>query len=174
MRVRMKNLMGVMEGGSIPTLSNLEDAMKAEQKVPCLQLCMFTLIQTVSYKFKLVYDWWNSNRLLVWIQWFMGKLYSVTFDVFILSHELGSSWYCKKKEEIRVKKAVCRLSINKAKSSWFRGKELGTQIRGTARLFIICLQWRQSFWGFLRAEETHCILIMRTTLLRWSSCKVPM
>ncbi|KAK8685610.1 hypothetical protein V6N13_041610 [Hibiscus sabdariffa] len=34
MRVRMKNLMGIMEGGSIPTLSNLEDAMKAEQKAP--------------------------------------------------------------------------------------------------------------------------------------------
>lgn len=33
MRVRMKNLMGVMEGGSIPALSNLEDALKAEQKV---------------------------------------------------------------------------------------------------------------------------------------------
>lgn len=33
MRVRMKNLMGVMEGGSIPALSNLEEAMKAEQKV---------------------------------------------------------------------------------------------------------------------------------------------
>ncbi|KAJ9184497.1 hypothetical protein P3X46_004213 [Hevea brasiliensis] len=37
MRVRMKNLMGVMEGGSIPALSNLEDALKAEQKVPCPQ-----------------------------------------------------------------------------------------------------------------------------------------
>ncbi|MBA0866590.1 hypothetical protein Goshw_022656 [Gossypium schwendimanii] len=34
MRVRMKNLMGIMEGGSIPTLSNLEDAMKAEQAAP--------------------------------------------------------------------------------------------------------------------------------------------
>ncbi|XP_022742987.1 signal recognition particle 54 kDa protein, chloroplastic-like isoform X2 [Durio zibethinus] len=34
MRVRMKNLMGIMEGGSIPALSNLEDAMKAEQKAP--------------------------------------------------------------------------------------------------------------------------------------------
>ncbi|XVE61467.1 hypothetical protein DITRI_Ditri06bG0042700 [Diplodiscus trichospermus] len=34
MRVRMKNLMGIMEGGSVPTLSNLEDAMKAEQKPP--------------------------------------------------------------------------------------------------------------------------------------------
>lgn len=30
----MKNLMGAMEGGSIPALSNLEDSMKAEQKVP--------------------------------------------------------------------------------------------------------------------------------------------
>ncbi|OMO68343.1 hypothetical protein COLO4_29709 [Corchorus olitorius] len=59
MRVRMKNLMGVMEGGSIPTLSNLEDAMKAEQKVPC------------------------------------------------------SSWHCKKKEKSRVKKAVCKLNIDK-------------------------------------------------------------
>ena len=35
MRVRMKNLMGVMEGGSIPALNNLEEALKAEQKVPC-------------------------------------------------------------------------------------------------------------------------------------------
>ncbi|CAI9097714.1 OLC1v1034186C1 [Oldenlandia corymbosa var. corymbosa] len=34
MRVRMKNLMGVMEGGSLPALSNLEEAMKAEQKAP--------------------------------------------------------------------------------------------------------------------------------------------
>ncbi|KAG4152022.1 hypothetical protein ERO13_D04G098700v2 [Gossypium hirsutum] len=34
MRVRMKNLMGIMEGGSIPTLSNLENAMKAEQAAP--------------------------------------------------------------------------------------------------------------------------------------------
>uniref|UniRef100_A0A2N9GLV3 signal-recognition-particle GTPase n=1 Tax=Fagus sylvatica TaxID=28930 RepID=A0A2N9GLV3_FAGSY len=34
MRVRMKNLMGVMEGGSIPALSNLEEAMKNEQKAP--------------------------------------------------------------------------------------------------------------------------------------------
>ncbi|GLT62685.1 hypothetical protein SLA2020_353030 [Shorea laevis] len=32
MRARMKNLMGAMEGGSIPALSNLEDAMKTEQK----------------------------------------------------------------------------------------------------------------------------------------------
>ncbi|XP_023544809.1 signal recognition particle 54 kDa protein, chloroplastic [Cucurbita pepo subsp. pepo] len=34
MRVRMKNLMGVMEGGSIPALNNLEEALKAEQKAP--------------------------------------------------------------------------------------------------------------------------------------------
>ncbi|KAL5976347.1 hypothetical protein ACLOJK_020678 [Asimina triloba] len=33
MRVRMKNLLGVMEGGSIPALSNLEESLKAEQKV---------------------------------------------------------------------------------------------------------------------------------------------
>ncbi|XP_030926475.1 signal recognition particle 54 kDa protein, chloroplastic [Quercus lobata] len=34
MRVRMKNLMGAMEGGSIPALSNLEEAIKSEQKAP--------------------------------------------------------------------------------------------------------------------------------------------
>ncbi|KAF8397915.1 hypothetical protein HHK36_016840 [Tetracentron sinense] len=34
MRVRMKNLMGVMEGGSIPALRNLEEALKSEQKAP--------------------------------------------------------------------------------------------------------------------------------------------
>lgn len=30
----MKNLMGLMEGGSIPALNNLEESLKAEQKVP--------------------------------------------------------------------------------------------------------------------------------------------
>ncbi|KAK4432572.1 Signal recognition particle protein, chloroplastic [Sesamum alatum] len=34
MRVRMKNLMGVMEGGSLPTMSNLEEALKTEQQAP--------------------------------------------------------------------------------------------------------------------------------------------
>ncbi|CAA3011310.1 signal recognition particle 54 kDa, chloroplastic [Olea europaea subsp. europaea] len=34
MRVRMKNLMGVMEGGSLPALNNLEEALKSEQKAP--------------------------------------------------------------------------------------------------------------------------------------------
>ncbi|XP_030548543.2 signal recognition particle 54 kDa protein, chloroplastic isoform X1 [Rhodamnia argentea] len=34
MRIRMKNLMGIMEGGSIPALSNLEEALKPEQKAP--------------------------------------------------------------------------------------------------------------------------------------------
>lgn len=33
----MKNLMGVMEGGSVPALSNLQEALKSEQKVP---LCL--------------------------------------------------------------------------------------------------------------------------------------
>lgn len=40
MRVRMKNLMGVIEGGSIPALSNLEEALKADQKVPFLLTCV--------------------------------------------------------------------------------------------------------------------------------------
>ncbi|XP_010059752.2 signal recognition particle 54 kDa protein, chloroplastic [Eucalyptus grandis] len=34
MRVRMKNLMGIMEGGSIPALNNLEEALKSEEKAP--------------------------------------------------------------------------------------------------------------------------------------------
>ncbi|CAH9099379.1 unnamed protein product [Cuscuta europaea] len=34
MRVRMKNLMGLMEGGSIPALRNLEDSVKSLQKPP--------------------------------------------------------------------------------------------------------------------------------------------
>ncbi|KAI4370174.1 hypothetical protein MLD38_018549 [Melastoma candidum] len=34
MRVKMKNLMGMMQGGSIPALSNLQDALKAEEKAP--------------------------------------------------------------------------------------------------------------------------------------------
>ncbi|OIW11361.1 hypothetical protein TanjilG_19617 [Lupinus angustifolius] len=34
MRVRMKNLLGVMEGGSMPALSNLEESLKTEEKAP--------------------------------------------------------------------------------------------------------------------------------------------
>ncbi|KMT06771.1 hypothetical protein BVRB_7g159310 [Beta vulgaris subsp. vulgaris] len=34
MRVRMKNLMGAMEGGSIPALENLEESLKTEEKAP--------------------------------------------------------------------------------------------------------------------------------------------
>ncbi|XP_047968090.1 signal recognition particle 54 kDa protein, chloroplastic [Salvia hispanica] len=34
MRARMKKLMGIMEGGSLPTMSNLEEAMRDEQKAP--------------------------------------------------------------------------------------------------------------------------------------------
>ncbi|XP_019425488.1 PREDICTED: signal recognition particle 54 kDa protein, chloroplastic-like [Lupinus angustifolius] len=34
MRVRMKKLMGVMEGGSMPTLSNLQEALKTDEKAP--------------------------------------------------------------------------------------------------------------------------------------------
>jgi len=40
MRVRMKNLMGVMESGSLPTLSNLEEALKAEEKVISFSIYM--------------------------------------------------------------------------------------------------------------------------------------
>ncbi|TYI10804.1 hypothetical protein E1A91_A09G150200v1 [Gossypium mustelinum] len=38
---------------------------------------------------------------------------------------LGSSWYCKKSEEIRIQNAVCRIRINKTKSTWLWCKELG-------------------------------------------------
>uniref|UniRef100_A0A803L2V7 signal-recognition-particle GTPase n=1 Tax=Chenopodium quinoa TaxID=63459 RepID=A0A803L2V7_CHEQI len=34
MRVRMKNLMGAMEGGSIPALENLQESLKSEQQAP--------------------------------------------------------------------------------------------------------------------------------------------
>ncbi|KAG9130985.1 hypothetical protein Leryth_006749 [Lithospermum erythrorhizon] len=34
MRVRMKNLMGVMEGGSLPSMENLQEALKSEQAPP--------------------------------------------------------------------------------------------------------------------------------------------
>ncbi|GAU16096.1 hypothetical protein TSUD_339670 [Trifolium subterraneum] len=34
MRVRMKKLMGAMEGGSLPTLSNLEEALKTDETAP--------------------------------------------------------------------------------------------------------------------------------------------
>lgn len=40
----MKNLMGVMEGGSIPALSNLEEALKSEQKVLILSTFLAELL----------------------------------------------------------------------------------------------------------------------------------
>lgn len=33
MRIRMKNLLGVMESGSIPALKDLEESLKVEEKV---------------------------------------------------------------------------------------------------------------------------------------------
>lgn len=51
MRVRMKNLMGVMEGGSIPALNNLEDALNAEQKVLSFTYVAVTLSGTVLREF---------------------------------------------------------------------------------------------------------------------------
>lgn len=39
----MKNLMGVMEGGSLPSLSNLQEAMKVEEKVHWV---LFALMNT--------------------------------------------------------------------------------------------------------------------------------
>lgn len=52
MRVRMKNLMGVMQGGSVPALSNLEEAMKSEQKVKksitAPKLVSFSIISSLS------------------------------------------------------------------------------------------------------------------------------
>ncbi|KAF1866912.1 hypothetical protein Lal_00018298 [Lupinus albus] len=38
MRVRMKNLMGVMQGGSMPALSNIEESLKTEEKARFLLL----------------------------------------------------------------------------------------------------------------------------------------
>lgn len=35
MRLKMKNLMGSMQGGSGPELSNIEEALKSEQVVFC-------------------------------------------------------------------------------------------------------------------------------------------
>jgi len=50
MRVRMKNLMGVMQSGSLPTLSNLEEALKAEEKV-----ISFSIYMRLKKNFKLLY-----------------------------------------------------------------------------------------------------------------------
>ena len=141
-----------MEGGSIPTLSNLEDAMKAEQKVPCLQLCICTLIQTVSYNHKLIYDWWNSNRTHNGNSMVFGKaIFCNKWYFRFFLHALGSSWYCKKKEEIRVEKAVCRLGINKAKSSWFWCKELGNSSLRDSRTLHYLLAVKAWFLGFLKS-----------------------
>lgn len=50
MRMRMKNLLGVMEGGSIPALSNLEEALKEEQKVNSLTvICAHRIIITLAW-----------------------------------------------------------------------------------------------------------------------------
>lgn len=51
MRVRMKNLMGVMEGGSVPALSNLEDALKAEQKVSVQHIHSFFFVNFSTFSF---------------------------------------------------------------------------------------------------------------------------
>jgi signal recognition particle subunit SRP54 len=62
MRVRMKNLMGVMEGGSIPSLSNLEDALKTEQKVPCVLMHVYFFFARFNASFAVH----NSHDYIHW------------------------------------------------------------------------------------------------------------
>ncbi|KAH9624935.1 hypothetical protein KSS87_008715 [Heliosperma pusillum] len=57
MRVRMKNLMGVMEGGSIPALSNLEESLRSEQKV-----CMCVIFADIHYLVPNTYPRAGSTR----------------------------------------------------------------------------------------------------------------
>lgn len=81
MRVRMKNLMGLMEGGSIPALSNLEQAMKTDQKVTAnpiytIMTCIFWQVQLAyiidSYIYMLI-----CRRAFaeVWIVYFLLLLF---------------------------------------------------------------------------------------------------
>lgn len=53
------------------------------------------------------------------------------FHIFFLV--LGSSWYRKEEEKIRIKEAVCRLSIGKAKPSWLWFWELEHKSVSTAK-----------------------------------------
>lgn len=71
MRVRMKNLMGVMEGGSIPALNNLEEALKAEQKVPRL------------FTFSSIFD----QYVLVWIVYYSIHVPFQCNDVWLCPHQ---------------------------------------------------------------------------------------
>lgn len=88
----MKNLMGAMEGGSIPALSNLEESLKADQKVLLSRVIVFSIQSSLCSRVFLV-----SNLLVM----------------------LATSWYCKEKKASRVEKAIRRLSSISAWPSWF-------------------------------------------------------
>lgn len=69
----MKNLMGAMEGGSIPALNNIEESLKVDQKVPYFLSSFPYLCSTITTS-----------------QSFFSNFYS-----FKSLPALGSSWYCK-------------------------------------------------------------------------------
>jgi signal recognition particle subunit SRP54 len=54
--------MGVMEGGSIPSLSNLEDALKTEQKVPCVLMHVYFFFACFNASFAVH----NSHDYIHW------------------------------------------------------------------------------------------------------------
>jgi hypothetical protein len=83
----------------------------------------------------------------------MGMLSLKTRNDLGFTLVLGSSWHCKEKEEIRIKKAVCKLSINKAKSSWFWGWELKA---------MRVLRWRFRALKF----ATHLLRCLLQTFLK--------
>lgn len=60
-----------MEGGSMPALSNLEEALKSEQKVHSVAH-VFVLWAWISVNFKLHCRSWNSSEPITRTFWFYG------------------------------------------------------------------------------------------------------
>lgn len=71
------------------------------------------------------------------------------FSIPLLS---GSTWYGKEEEEIRIKKAIRRLSINKAESSGFWGRKLKTLIASQCRNGKF---GSKGYWG-----STVCLILL--------------
>lgn len=92
----MKNLMGVMEGGSIPALSGLEDALKEQQKVSCSSSSSLSSLYTQALA---------CNRdLYIWI--------------LVFGYISGSTWNREEEEKGGIEKEICGVSIKQARSSW--------------------------------------------------------
>lgn len=119
-----------MEGGSIPSLSNLEEALKSEQKVRYIDF-ISVLVLYFPTKSCLVSGFWFTTTLFFYQSIWNARITWQTLELFFFFPGFvcsGSSWYRKEEKKSRIKETVCRLIICKTEPSGLWGQELSKML----------------------------------------------